>query len=343
MRIGLAFVLLLLSTAGCELQNSMVPPGPNAGNSSQPASPAPAAPTTEQQLTEIEELLKARPDDLNLLKTKAIMLQTAANTKIQFGDRENGYADYETSGELWRKIKSANPDLNSQDAAAYGTAIYNLGCALSLKNETEPAIAALREAVEAGFSQLNLIQTDSDLNNLRETASFKAFVEEIPKLRAVSLKRYISAEAIFPLDFALPNFDDKLIKSKDYAGKLLIVDVWTTESRSCRQVIPSFVAIHKKYKDKGVEIVGINYERQEDPAALKRLVKGFMKGNGITYECVVGDEQTQQQIPGFAGYPTTLFIDRQGRVRAKFEGAQSRGTLESVVELLLAEADATVQ
>lgn len=343
MRIGLAFVLLLLSTAGCDFRMSLAPPGPTARNSPQPSSPAPVAPTTEQQLAEIEELLKARPDDLNLLKTKAIMLQATAESKIQNGDRVNGYADYETSGELWRKIKTATPNLSSQDAAAYGTAIYNLGCALSLKNEVEPAIMALREAVESGFSQMNLIHTDEDLNNLRETASFKTFVEEIPKLRAVSLKRHISSEAIFPLEFALPNFDDKLIKSKDYAGKILIVDVWTTESRSCRQIIPSFVAIDKKYEDKGVEIVGINYERQKDPAARKLLVKGFMKSNGITYECVVGDEHTQQQIPGFAGYPTTLFIDRQGRVRVKFEGAQSRGTLESVVELLLAEPDETVQ
>lgn len=343
MRNGILVLGFVILTIGCDFRTAIAPPGPVTRNAPSRGRQISTTREAEDQLAEIDQRLQTQPNDIALLKTKAQLLQGLAVVKIQNGDRTGGYTDYEASGELWRKIKTTAPALTSEDVQDCSTAIYNLACALSLKKQIEPAFAALRESVESGFSNMERFQNDTDLDPLRNQPDFKILLEEIPKLRLTAAKRLVAPESLFPFEFSLSSIHDKTIASKDYEGKILIVDVWGTWCGPCRQEIPSFVALHRKYKEKGFEIVGINYEREPDPLKMKKVVADFIAQNGIAYECVIGDEPTQQRIPGFGGYPTTLLIDRQGRVRAKFEGAQAYETLESVVELLLAEPASSLQ
>ena len=57
----------------------------------------------------------------------------------------------------------------------------------------------------------------------------------------------------------------------------------------------------------------------------------------MTYPCVVGDDATRDQVPNFEGFPTTLFIDRTGKVRFKEVGYRPLVALDAVVSTLLAE------
>ena len=58
----------------------------------------------------------------------------------------------------------------------------------------------------------------------------------------------------------------------------------------------------------------------------------------MTYRCVLNDETTDKKIPGFLGYPTTLFLDRSGRVRMMLVGYSPKVRPEAIVTTLLAEA-----
>ena len=62
-----------------------------------------------------------------------------------------------------------------------------------------------------------------------------------------------------------------------------------------------------------------------------------MKTNEMNYPCAIGDDATMAQVPNLEGFPTTLFIDRAGKVRLKLVGLQPLETLESAVNLLLSE------
>src|SRR5436190_12726783 len=105
MRNGLLAVALLCLVAGCDLQSFMGPP------SRMPATAPPgvAFGSLENQLSDIDAQLKDNPNDINLLKTKAILLQSLAYQKTQSGDRPSGYADYEESAKLWKTVKAATP------------------------------------------------------------------------------------------------------------------------------------------------------------------------------------------------------------------------------------------
>jgi hypothetical protein len=63
----------------------------------------------------------------------------------------------------------------------------------------------------------------------------------------------------------------------------------------------------------------------------------FVKENKIPYPCVIGDDKTQEQIPDFEGFPTTLFLDRAGKVRLKVVGYHSMADLDAIVSMLLDE------
>lgn len=156
--------------------------------------------------------------------------------------------------------------------------------------------------------------------------------------------REILAEATtFPFDFSLPDLDGKTVSSKDFAGKLLIVDFWGTWCPPCRMEVPHFVALHEKYNARGLEIVGINYERGQDAAAKVALIRKFADSERIPYSCLIGDEVTQDKVPNLDGFPTTLIIDRTGKVRAKLEGYHDLETLDAIVSLLLDDTPAELR
>lgn len=143
-------------------------------------------------------------------------------------------------------------------------------------------------------------------------------------------------EPLFPFSFQVKDVEGKKVSTHEMLGKVLIVDVWGTWCPPCRKEIPHFVALHHKYNSQGLEIVGLNVERVEEREAI-RLIKDTIKSSRIPYSCVLAPRDVTGQIPDLQVFPTTLILDRQGRVRLKLEGYHSYDELESVVTQLLTE------
>ncbi|MBI3468679.1 MAG: TlpA family protein disulfide reductase [Planctomycetes bacterium] len=142
----------------------------------------------------------------------------------------------------------------------------------------------------------------------------------------------------FDFPFALQDLNGKTVSLADYKGKVMIVDFWGTWCPPCLKEIPHFVELRKKHRAAGLEIVGVNYEQVPDDEA-RETVRKFVSDNGTAYPCVIGDETTQNMVPDFEGLPTTLFIDRSGKVRLMLRGYHSMQQLEAIVKTLLAETN----
>lgn len=120
------------------------------------------------------------------------------------------------------------------------------------------------------------------------------------------------------LEAQFKTIDGKPKKLSDYAGKVLIVDLWATWCGPCRQEIPHLIAIANEYKSKGVEVIGLT---NEDPTEDAQKVRDFSKQFKINYP--VGWASPQMQIGlmrGRNGIPQTLIIGRDGKVRNHFVG-----------------------
>jgi thiol-disulfide isomerase/thioredoxin len=133
-------------------------------------------------------------------------------------------------------------------------------------------------------------------------------------------------------DWQLSDVEGKAVKFSDFKGKVVILDFWATWCPPCRAEIPGFVALQKKYADKGLTVIGVSLDEQ-GPS----VVKPFMRKFGVNYPVVMGNQKIVLDYGGFTAIPTTFIIDRQGNIVAVHEGLTDQATFESEIGPLLEE------
>ncbi len=131
-------------------------------------------------------------------------------------------------------------------------------------------------------------------------------------------------------DFALPDLNGRTFRLENLKGKVIVLNFFATWCAPCRKEIPDLIRLHKKYKDKGLEIVGIGLD-MEGPAVLGPFKKQF----SISYPVVMGTREMVLDYGGIQGIPTTFLIDRNGIIANRFIGFQPPKVLEESVRELL--------
>lgn len=289
----------------------------------------------DQALELVEQSLKQKPDSPEKLALAMRLSQTMAMQKSTT-DRPAANKVFLQSADYLRRLNKVR-ELTAAEKPFATTVLYNEACAYATSQKNKEALAALKESLDGGFADFDLIGNDADFAELRKLPEFAKIVEAARKVYQEKQKDQIKSELAsnkpFDFDFKLDSVEGKKVQLADYKGKLLIVDFWGTWCPPCRKEIPHFVSLLEKYEKSGLRIVGINYEG--DPAGAVEKIKAFASSNGIKYPCLIGDEATQKQVPEFRGYPTTLFVDGSGVVRLKIVGYHSQEHLETIVQLLL--------
>jgi thiol-disulfide isomerase/thioredoxin/Arc/MetJ-type ribon-helix-helix transcriptional regulator len=286
----------------------------------------------------VNEALKVAPDDRKLLFLAAALPQDIAR-KV---GRPQSNRRFHQSAQAARWLRKSHKDLNPMELRLFEGALVNEAATYVVEDKPEQAIDALAEASDAGCDLSVLLDEPKDLEPLREIPRFQELRDRVvAKLTARASEQaraLLMDNRSFPLDFRLPDLDDKTVASADLRGKVAIVTFWGTWCPPCRMEIPHLVALYRKYHDKGLEVIGLNYE-QVPPEDVKPTIRAFVKAHDIPYTCLIGDAGTQAQVPAFGGFPTTLILGRDGRVRARLVGYDpGQGLMmEEIVKTLLDE------
>ena len=127
-------------------------------------------------------------------------------------------------------------------------------------------------------------------------------------------------------NWQLRDINGEPISLADFKGKVVILDFWATWCPPCRQEIPGFVTLQRKYQDKGLVIIGVSLDKQ-GPS----VVKPFMRELGMNYRVVMGDEKIVSDYGGIEAIPTTFIIDRQGKVVTVHQGFTDNETFEAEI------------
>jgi thiol-disulfide isomerase/thioredoxin len=335
-RIGTAgLILALVGCSNDQGRNSLVdnPSHAKTGNDSVEAALAYKKGVDATNANKLDEAIKQFEEALRLdPENRKYILDFGKITQIRAGrlsDPKARFALFRRSAELVRKLKEGGKTPNPAEKELLGSTIYNEACADIFDHHPDKALALVSEAIENGFDDLHTLTTDTALDSLRDKPEFARLVRKIPELR---LKEFQP----FPFTFELPDLEGKKVKLADFKGKVTIVAIGGTWCGPCRMEIPHFLTLLDKYKANGLEIIGVNYE-QVSKDKIKGVIDAFVKEQKINYPCVLGDNKTQDQLPEFQGYPTTLFLDRKGKVRYLRLGYSPLADLEAMVKVLLDE------
>jgi thiol-disulfide isomerase/thioredoxin len=123
----------------------------------------------------------------------------------------------------------------------------------------------------------------------------------------------------------------RTVSLADYRGKVVVVNVWGSWCPPCRAEAPMLAAAARDLDAKGVVFLGINSRNPEQagPQAFERRFK-------IPYDSIYDpDGRTLLAFHGTLSpnsIPSTVVIDRQGRVAASVIGTVSRTTLYDLVD-----------
>ncbi len=125
--------------------------------------------------------------------------------------------------------------------------------------------------------------------------------------------------------------------ASDAAGKVVVVNVWGSWCAPCVDETPHLQQVSQSYSAAGkpVAFVGIDIKEGAATAA------AFLKANGVTYPSLSDSASGGQPMLALQGKaaatPSTLVLDRQGRIAARVLGATTASTLTALVDDVLAE------
>ena len=139
-----------------------------------------------------------------------------------------------------------------------------------------------------------------------------------------------------------------------FAGKARLVVVFGSWCPNCKDETAYLVELDRRYRDRGLSIVGLAFERTGDFGVDSAQLRTYVKRQGIEYPILVAGISNKRRasealpiLDQVRSYPTTLFINSDGRLRAVHQGFAGPGTgkehqrlrteFERVIEELLTE------
>ncbi len=153
----------------------------------------------------------------------------------------------------------------------------------------------------------------------------RTWTDQSPGVREVKDRHPIA-------DLVLPQLNGGSWRLSDHRGQVVLINYWASWCAPCRQETPGLIDLARDYRYKGLSIVGVSMDEGGKPA-----VESFLKEFHMPYP-VLMPELTSPSVPAIEALPTTVLVDRNGRVAKSYVGAVREAVFRADVDKLLAEA-----
>jgi len=119
---------------------------------------------------------------------------------------------------------------------------------------------------------------------------------------------------------------------REHSGQVVLINLWATWCGPCRQETPGLALLYREMEPKGLEVVGLSLD-----VGGREKVRAFVQKFDVPYP-IAFPEPTSQLADTVEGVPTTILIDRQGRVAKMYVGAVREAVFRQDIETLLGES-----
>jgi len=129
----------------------------------------------------------------------------------------------------------------------------------------------------------------------------------------------------------VPTLDARVFDLAALHGKVVIVNFWASWCSPCRAEMPQLDAFYRRYRARGLELLGVSVDEPADRDEVVRIMRSFSYPGAIAAAAKVNDFGTPLAVP------TTWIIDSHGIVRARLMAgnAVTSHSLEQAVLPLL--------
>jgi peroxiredoxin len=157
---------------------------------------------------------------------------------------------------------------------------------------------------------------------IRGSTPFIGFPDPNAKLPDAYSLTYLK-DGYTSLDFSFPDVDGRVVSLKDprYRNKVVVVTIGGTWCPNCIDETAFLAPWYPASRARGVEVISILYERQTDSAFVRKTLTRMRQRYDIQYDQLFGGIADKQAVAAslpalnsFLAFPTTIFIDRQGKV-----------------------------
>lgn len=185
-------------------------------------------------------------------------------------------------------------------------------------------------AVSACSSEANSIAAQARSDKSTGSTGSKGFISGDGSIERLAPEKRSAA-----LTLSGTTFEGTPWKVADARSKVLVLNVWGTWCGPCVVEMPDLQKVWSQMSAAGkpVQFMGIDYRDEVETA------RAFLRANKITYPSLVDDGgRTLLALRGKANAtPTTLVLDRQGRIAARVSGPVTASTLSGLVTDVLGE------
>ncbi len=296
---------------------------------------------TSKAVTSLDRILKFEPTNREALLNRAALALIQSEKATAPADRA---AAMEKAASMIRTLRRAYEKPTQPEISMFARVLFNEARLYAEQGRFDRASAVLKEGYDGGLDAFERIDLDPKMASLSASKEYRTMVKAIDDANLAAararVKDYVAKPLDIPFDFKVAGLDGKPFTLDQFKGKVVVIDIWGTWCDPCRKAIPGLIQLYRRHHRLGLEVVGLAFERDApNPEVATQLVKKCIEEMGIPYPCAVGDESIIAKIPNFHAFPTTIVLDRQGRVRMLVldnnEGLL--GALDNVTQVLAAE------
>jgi len=152
--------------------------------------------------------------------------------------------------------------------------------------------------------------------------------------------------------FAFPDLDGHTVTESDprFAGKAMLINIFGTWCPNCNDEAPLLAAWDRRYRDRGLAIVGLAFEFTDDLERDRRQLERFATRHAIDYPLLLAAGTSDKadaaealpDLDRIVAYPTSVFVGRDGIVRRIHSGFAGPGT-GAHFDALIAELEALIE